>query len=769
MKNFLSRFWPVLFILAVWFIFASPYFLKGLVPYSSTYQVNFFPPWSHYEKFLGPVKNNAMPDIHTQIYPWKKLTIDTYKNGEMPLWNPYSFSGNPHLANFQTAVFSPFNLLFFILPFIDAWSFLVLLQPLLAGYFMYLLLRQYKISSVAALLGSVCFMYAGFLVVWMAYGTLSYAILYLPLGIFLAEKLSETHKKRYLFFLSLTIPLSIFSGHFQTSLYFLIFLFSYIVWMFIRDRNRGVFIQSIIGLGVGLLFSLPQLLPTIQFYAYAVRSEIFISGGGIPWDYLVTTFAPDFYGNPVTRNDWYGYYAEWSSFVGIIPLVLATLAVAMRKNKNIVFYATAALFVLLLSVESPIQSLLGNLHIPVLSTSSPSRIIVLYSFCIAVLAAFGLDAVRNRANTASRTIFVLGVWLVIFVAVWGILLIGKPFAQDKIVIATRNLLLPTALFCLVLISIGTAFFLKRKFFLIISSVVLLFAASFDSSRFVQKWMPFDPKNLVYPDVPVIAAIKDNIEYGRMFGNFGGETAVYYGIPSIEGYDPLYIGRYGEFLRSADGNLIPAERSVAKISRDGKYVDRILDILGVNLIFHPRADTNQGWAYPVWENTDRYKLVYQDDKFELYKNTQNLERVHLFYSYIVEKDKQKILNHLLSESFDIRKTVVLEEDPHIKNNSDVPGGTARITHYSPNRVLVEVEMPTEGLIFLSDNYYPGWKAYVDGKETKIHRANYTFRAVPVPQGKHIVEFTYPLLLFSEEPGSHDLISAKVNGFLENLKR
>src|SRR3990167_5685311 len=109
MKNFILKFWPVIFIFLLWFIFASPYFVKGKVPYASTYQVNFFPPWSHYENFWGPVKNNAMPDVHGQIYPWKKFTIDTFRNGQIPLWNPYSFSGNPHLANFQSAVLSPFN------------------------------------------------------------------------------------------------------------------------------------------------------------------------------------------------------------------------------------------------------------------------------------------------------------------------------------------------------------------------------------------------------------------------------------------------------------------------------------------------------------------------------------------------------------------------------------------------------------------------------------------------------------------------------------
>src|SRR3989338_9152684 len=102
--KFIKRFYGLIFLIIVWFVFSSPYFLQGKIPYSSTYQVNFFPPWSIYEKFQGPVKNNAMPDIATQIFPWKKLTIDTYKSGQLPMWNPYNFSGNPHLANNQSAV-----------------------------------------------------------------------------------------------------------------------------------------------------------------------------------------------------------------------------------------------------------------------------------------------------------------------------------------------------------------------------------------------------------------------------------------------------------------------------------------------------------------------------------------------------------------------------------------------------------------------------------------------------------------------------------------
>src|SRR3990167_7812910 len=182
--DFIKRVFPFIFIILVWFLFSSPYFLKGRVPFPSTYQVNNFHPWSLYEKFWGPVKNGAMPDVIDQIYPWRHLTIETWKMGQIPFWNPYSFSGNPHLADFQSAVFSPFNILFFVFSFVDAWSLLVLFQPLVAGVGMILFLRELGVSKIGRVLGAIVFMFSGFMVVWMAYGTLSMAIAFLPWSLF---------------------------------------------------------------------------------------------------------------------------------------------------------------------------------------------------------------------------------------------------------------------------------------------------------------------------------------------------------------------------------------------------------------------------------------------------------------------------------------------------------------------------------------------------------------------------------------------------------
>ena len=101
----------LIIILLIWGIFAVPYVVKNRTTFPSTYQVNHFPPWSSVEKYWGPVKNGAMPDIVDQIYPWRYFSISELKNGRVPLWNPNNFSGNPNIGNFQSAVFFPLNFL----------------------------------------------------------------------------------------------------------------------------------------------------------------------------------------------------------------------------------------------------------------------------------------------------------------------------------------------------------------------------------------------------------------------------------------------------------------------------------------------------------------------------------------------------------------------------------------------------------------------------------------------------------------------------------
>lgn len=745
MKIFFFRFWPVLFILSIWFLFSYPYFVQNKVPYPSEYQVNFFPPWSQYQKNWGPVKNNAMPDVIAQIYPWKHFSIESLKKGQIPFWNPNNFAGNPHVGNFQSAVFSPFNLFYFVLPFVDAWSVVILLQPLLAGLFTYLFIRSIGVGKIGSLIASACYMFCGFIVVWMAYGTLSMTVAFLPFILLGIEQFVKTKKYLYLLSLCIGVPMIFFSGHFQMGLYVLLFSLVYSFFRILHTKKYEYFILVLLGFLVGLIISLVQLIPTVSLYAYAVRSEIFTTGGGIPFQYLITAIAPDFYGNPVTRNDWVGSYAEWASFIGIIPFFLALFAIFYKRTFFSLFFTISSIVIILLAIDTPLQGVIGSLKIPVISTSNPTRIIFLFSFSMAILAGIGMDTLKEliEKSKLKKILRVIAIFTIFFLVAWGFILILRSMDVDKLSIAKRNLLLSTVLFIAVSVMTVVAVYVKKEIVRSILFILILLSVSFESLRFAQKWMPFDPKEKVFMSLPVISAMQKNIGNGRVFGNLGYSLETYYNLPSLEGYDPLYVGRVGEFMRaSLNGELMPAERSVVKINRDGKYTKRILDLTGVNVIFHPKADSYQSWAFPVW-NDSSFSKIYEDDLFELYRNKNALNRTKLFYSYEVISDKEKIIKKFFNDKFDFKKTLILEQVPDglDQKNNQKGSGKVKIVLNSPNKIIVQTQSNAPSLLFLSDTYFSNWRATVNGKKVKIYRADYAFRAVVVPKGKSDVVFYY----------------------------
>ena len=743
MKRNLLNFWPILFIFVLWFIFSSPYFLKGLVPFPSSYLVSNFGPWNEYVNFTGFVKNTATPDVITQIFPWKKIAVDIWRSGVVPLWNPYGFSGTPLLANYQSAVLSPLNILFFFLPFIDAWSLLILLQPLLAGFFMYIFVRSLKLSKVAALISSVAFMFCGFMTSWMVYGTLDYAVLFLPLALYSLEKLYEKNQWYYSALLGASVPLSFLSGHFQMSIYFLIFLFSYTTFKGFITRDLKSFVLSLVSVTLGLSIAAPQLLPSIELYLNSVRSELFMKTEVIPWAYIPTLVAPDIFGNPVTRNAWFGHYAEWNGYIGLVPLLLGFYSI--RKMNNCVkFFLAWAGIAILLAFQSPLLDLLILAKVPVLSTSAASRIIVLFSFSFAVLSAFGFENLASDIKSKKYNYVII--WIIsvfaAFVIIWGLVLFKLFIPEVQIPVAVSNLKLPTIFLGIFIMSVAASFIVKNKKALIAFSLIALLVSAFDLYRFSSKWQPFDPRNLVYPEVPIQNVLSSSKSYDRAFGSFGQELTLSFKLGGVEGYDPLYISRFGEFMGAApDSEYHSASRSVVTFSKNGEYTGKILNFLGVKYIIHKIADGRAVWAFPFWEYpVDEFRQIFKDDKYEILVNDKAYPRAFMVSGYQVIQDKRKILQTMFALDLDLRNNAVIEENPNIKMNQSA-SGSANIKRYGSNEVVIETNSSGPGLLVLTDPYYPGWTAYVDGSKTKIFRTDYTFRGVFVPAGRHSVTFTY----------------------------
>ncbi len=746
MKKILQHTWPFIFIFSIWMLFVSPVLMNQKIPFPSDYLVNNFAPWSAYPEFSGPVKNSATPDVITQIFPWKKIVIDSWRDGQVPLWNMYTFSGNPLLANYQSAVFSPINLLYFVFPFVNAWTIQILLQPLLAGIFTYLFVRTLKFEKWQALISAIAFMFCGFITTWMVYGTLGYAILFLPLALYSIQKYYETKRYFFLLVLALTLPLSLFSGHFQTSIYFSLFVFVFILFKFITERKGKLLINSSLSFVFGLLLSAPQLIPSIELYLNSVRSGLFLKTEVIPWSYLPTFIAPDFFGNPVTRNDWFGHYAEWNSYIGLVPLLLAAYA-KRNRDKFSSFFKLAALIILLLAFQTPLLDMLVALKIPVLSTSAASRIIVLFIFCISILAAYGareLSLSFKDRNIKSIVIW-LGVSLSFFAILWIVVLFSSIMPQDKAQISFSNLRLPTILSLVFSVGIIFAYFIKVKKIITYLAIFIVLITSFDMLRFVSKWQVFAPIENVYPEVGFTSYSKTIDESFRVHGNFGGEASMMLGLPTVTGYDPLYIGRYGEFVAAIqDGRYHSPERSVVNFPINGQYTETGLNVLNIKYIAHKVSDGQAIWTLPLHKfPIDNFKLVYEDSGYQIFENQKVNPKAIIINNFEVQKDDREILRAIFRSGKDLKSEVVLEEDP----GKLLGSGSAIVRKYTPNKI--EVETNTSGgnsILFMADPFYPGWKALIDGQKTDIYRADYAFRAVILPEGRHVVSFIYDPVSF-----------------------
>jgi len=267
---------------------------------------------------------------------------------------------------------------------------------------------------------------------------------------------------------------------------------------------------------------------------------------------------------------------------------------------------------------------------------------------------------------------------------------------------------------------------------------------FDLLRFAKKWQPFEPREWAYPKVEIIDFLQKQLGFYRFFGQIGMAAATIFKLPTVEGYDPLNLARYGEFIDSAsDGKLKEMYRIAVVLQTREKYTKKILDLLGVKYLIYDAGSPQNEFVFPVWKYDPKiYPKIFDDGKYLIFENSQAFPRVKLFYDYVVKEGKQEILDQMFAENFDLRETVVLEKKPYGITNKGI--GSAKIISLTPNKVEIEVETSTPAILFYSDNYYPSWEAEVNGQKTEILRANYTFKAVLVPAGKSLVKFFMKIL-------------------------
>lgn len=765
-------------------IFFNPVFLKQHIPFPGDLLVAEYKPWRTYSYggyVPGSVPNKAQyPDTIRQLYPWKMLVVDSLKKNTLPLWNPYNFSGAPLMANFQSQALYPLTLFYLLFTPAIAWTILVIAQPLLALWFTFLYGRRIGLSSIAALFAGITYAFSLFMTVWLEYNTVGHVILWLPLLFLSIEHLKDHISRLWSLVFVLALVSSLLAGHPQLFGYLILLTLVYALYR-IQNKHSRLYIGSLTLLALGI--SAIQLIPGVELIANSARSphtfsQIFDKILIQPWQ-IVMAGIPDFFGNPATRNYWPSdTYIGKTLYVGLAPFLFLLSVLRLRKNPFVLFFAVAGITTIILTTANPLSYLLYKLPIPLILASAPTLMLFVYCFSIAMLAGLGFDAwIAEKHSTrklAKRGAQVALLFLALFIFVF---LAPKIIHEDwtaHLGIAKRPLLLGTLIMTALYIPFSIAV-IKKKF--IHPALMLLICVHiFDLFFVFRKFTPFTPVDFLYPKAEVLTFLKEKNGIERFWGhsaarieaNVNAVDALY----SPEGYDPLYPKWYGEFIQSStDGRITTAftdsTRSDASIAPSngnddiGKNVTRlrVLDMLGVSYILDREENASTEIGFPG----NRYRLAYEKDAWKVFLNLKAAPRFFLTSDYKIYEDKKTFETLFFDSKLNPAKTVLLATNPGFPAATHNPDVATTLQAYTPEEIRIITRVSETNLLFLSDTFYPGWHAYIDGEETKILKANWAFRAVVVPPGEHVVRFQY-------KPKSVEIgiiissISALITGFV-----
>jgi len=785
----------LIILFCVCIFFWEPIVSGGTVlPAGNVFVQPFYRPYAP-QGFTGQ-PNILLFDQSHQLYPMQHFAMQSLQNGNLPLWNPHIFLGSPILGTTQTALLYPINLLAIILSPMMVILMRSIFNLWLAGFSMYLLMRRLGAKSVGAFTSAIAFMFCGFLVVWLGHPHSNSAI-WLPAMILMAELLATSHYKRG-FYASISgffISLSFLGGHLETTFEITVAWFLYLMvrsfqigrWQWLIKNLWMAILSVVLGVGAAAVQVIPFLEWLVNSAEMSERSGLhFIPFVSDFWRRCLTLpvlIVPNLYSNP-SQTNLYASYLPWTNFnemsmyVGIIPLLLGFFGLGLSKNgnKHIPIFAWGALLFLALALRLPFFDWINQL--PIFNLFAQGRYRLIFDFGIAVAAGLTLDAWMGKSydpmrwRKLSRILLLLGgVILAILLSIGFILpivekpimdlgrsLVKEQYAQikvhsrsldevllvvDRVYQGMKNhfslmnwkLYFPGLVACLGglwIIIWQRAWFGKTVF-----KCGLIFLILIDLFVFGIGYNPSIRPELVYPDTPAVSFLKEDKSIFRILPvsmQWMSNGPLAHGLSEVGGCE--LPTKYYHNFRNVIAESYPFHGKEGSTMFMAKSANsRLMDLLNVKYIVTSKKMDDSVRKV--------IQLVWQENNIRIYKNHVTMPRA-FFVNRIRNLTDDAILKALRDPSFDPTAEVLLSLPPRkeITMSTALPRDQyIEITKYEPERVQISAITSGDGMLVISDAYYPGWHAYRDGAEVPLYRANYVMRAVSLPKGHHDIEFRY----------------------------
>ncbi len=711
--------------------------------------------------FFLPVLIQPDGLIYPSYSPHSDLTVIHWPNAyqlqtayeqfrQIPLWKNVSLSGMPAIANPLAMMYYPLNYLLLRLPINVTFNLLFIVHIFLAGAGMYFFLcRGLGRSETAALVAATLYMLSGKLIAHVAAGHVSLvaAVAWLP-WVLLGINRAIAHRSwmaAVLTAMCLSLQMVTHTQIVIYTLYLAAFYAGFELWMAARQNGsdsrawqRSALAVAPIPLLAAALGA-AQLIPLLELAPHSNRAFSLAQAAeyslNVP-QLLVGLFLPS------ARA---GH--EHTIYPGLVMLGLAVLSLFGSRDRRLMFFAVVAVLGGLLSL-GPGGGLFALAYYIAPGWQwlrAAARVWLFVNLALAVLAAYGLDALltepamhrlsrwRVSAGLAvGATCLLLGAGLAIGYGQWSraaIALAAVPTVGLAVIWLHRaGRLGPMAL---------------------VTAALIL--GVLDAGSFGRSLMVFRSPEAVFSERADLArSIRDRgqPETCRIYSpsySLPQHIAAMYDLQSADGVEPVHLARYDRFMAVAGGYgddrfsvtipHFPPDRPLAEALRDVTPNARWLGLLNVRYVV---AD------FPL--NAAGLTFETQIGRAYVYRNESALPRAFAVPAVRPVADGEMAWATL--PDLDFNREAVVEGDSGlvpmpVQGDERLPQGLveAQVVLFSPNKIVVEVDLPTPALLVLSEMWYPGWVAYDNGQPRPVLRANYLLRGVWLDAGHHSVAWVY----------------------------
>jgi len=707
---------------------------------------------------------------------FRHFYVEYFKTfGSVPVWNPYIFGGLPFVDAFHGDIFYPLSILKFVGNFYRVLGLNLVIHIYLAGIFMYFAARQFNLTKISSSVAASAYMFSGYLVSLVAPGHDGkiFVTTLFPLVVMFLDRAFERKPILNFTLLGLVIGVIILSPHPQLSYYMLWVVAFYgvfkLVDLYLKSKSVGRLIKPTVLLTAAVIIGL--FISAMQFYPgyvytkkYSPRAD---TKRGYDWatswsmneEEAASLIVPEFSGTNSGEGNYYwgkNAFKDNSEYAGVVALFLAVIGVFFYRRKEAIFFGALALFafVYALGGTTPIFKIFYYIIPNVKSLRAPSTIMFVFLFSVSLLAGMGVQYFLKKYSEATEKtrkklkIYLIAVPAALFVFALLFSMAGETMLSiyssifytsaktdmiqqnvSKWTLGVMNLPNIKAGFWLVFLFVGgtagaVAMFMSRKagaaILLLIPLIIMI-----DGIRFNSRFIKTYDQRIQFSPNPLTDYISNLPGKHRVLNlrAVGQDYLPYYGVEVVAGYHGNQLRWYDDLLGG------PSLQNLGN--------PHFLNLVGAQYILAQSGNK----LPPDYFGPDSLRVNKDFGQVTLFENGNAFPRAFLVNEYEVIPDRQDITPRIMGGTDDLRRKVLLEEEPPFKPVADSTAGGAEIVSYAIDSILIDIDTDSDAILVLTDNYYFAWEAFVDGNKTEILRANGSFRAVPVKAGTKQVLFKY----------------------------